>query len=104
MERKLEATQETIVDQQQTIEKFRNLVHNLNADLAEYRSKGEKGGEGGADGSAQSQAAMMNINTQLKSAIKTQSRVSSVTCWDKLCHLLGQVLSHVGGKFCRLLA
>ncbi len=78
MERKLEATQETIVDQQQTIEKFRNLVHNLNADLVEHRSKGEKAGEGGAEGSAQSQTAMMNINTQLKSAIKTQSRVSSV--------------------------
>ncbi len=77
MERKLEATQETIIDQQQTIEKFRNLVHSLNADLAEYRSRGEKAGEGGgAEGtSSQSQAAMMNINTQLKSAIKTQSRV-----------------------------
>lgn len=73
MERKLEATQETIIDQQQTIEKFRNLVHNLNADLAEYRNKGEKEGEGTG---AQSQAAMMSLNVQLKSAIKTQSRVS----------------------------
>ena len=53
------------MDQQQTIEKFRNLVHNLNADLAEYRSKGERAGEGGtADGASQSQAAMMNINTR----------------------------------------
>lgn len=78
MERKLEATQETIVDQQQTIEKFRDLVHNLNADLAEYRSKGEKAGEGaGGDGAVQSHAAMMNLNVQLKSAIKTQSRVGS---------------------------
>ena len=76
MERKLEATQETIVDQQQTIEKFRNLVHNLNTDLAEYRNKGEKAG--GAEGATQSHVAMMNINTQLKSAIKAQSRVCAV--------------------------
>lgn len=77
MERKLEATQETLIDQQQTIEKFRNLVHNLNADLAEHRNKGEKSvaGEGSVEDAAQSQAAMMNINVQLKSAIKTQSRV-----------------------------
>ena len=75
MERKLEATQETIIDQQQTIEKFRDLVHNLNADLAEYRSKGERS-EGGAS-NAQSQAAVMNLNVQLKSASKTQARV----CW-----------------------
>lgn len=70
----MEATQETIIDQQQTIEKFRDLVHNLNADMAEYRSKGERSGEG--PGNTQSQAAMMNINVQMKSAIKTQSRVS----------------------------
>lgn len=75
MERKLEATQEMIIDQQQTIEKFRDLVHNLNADLAEYRSKGERSGQGEA-ADTQSQAAMMNLNVQLKSAIKTQSRVS----------------------------
>lgn len=75
MERKLEATQETIIDQQQTIEKFRNLVHNLNADLAEYRSKGERLGEA-AGGGGQPQAGMMNLNVQLKSAIKTQARVS----------------------------
>lgn len=82
MERKLEATQETIVDQQQTIEKFRNLVHNLNTDLAEYRSKGEKAGEGGgAEGATQSHVAMMNINTQLKSAIKAQSRVCAVNLY-----------------------
>lgn len=80
MKRKLEATQETLIDQQQTIEKFRNLVHNLNADVTEYRNKGERAGpeEGGGGGGVQSQAAMMNLNVQLKSAIKTQSRVSLV--------------------------
>ena len=80
MERKLEAAQETIVDQQQTIEKFRELVHNLTSDLSELRSKGERtggesGGGGGGDGATQSQSAMMNINLQSKSAIKAQSRV-----------------------------
>lgn len=78
MERKLEATQETIIDQQLTIEKFRDLVHNLNADMAEYRSKGERSGEG-VGGDTQSQAAVMSLNTQLKSAIKTQSRVRACT-------------------------
>ncbi len=83
MERKLEAAQETIVDQQQTIEKFRELVHNLTTDLTDLRSKGERtegggggGGGGGGDGSSQSQSPMMNINLQLKSAIKAQSRVT----------------------------
>ena len=79
MERKLDATQETIVDQQQTIEKFRNLVHNLNSDLAELRSKGERAAEGreadSGDGT-QSEAAMMNINVPSKSFVKAQSRVS----------------------------
>lgn len=85
MERKLEATQETIIDQQQTIEKFRNLVHNLNADLAECRNRGERSGEEEGQGAgSQSQAAMMSLNVQLKSTIKTQSRVSGgslhITC------------------------
>lgn len=73
MEHKLDAAQETIIDQQQTIEKFRDLVHNLNADLAEYRNKGERAG--GSVGSSQSQVAVMNLNTQLKSAVKAQARV-----------------------------
>jgi predicted nucleic acid-binding Zn-ribbon protein len=84
MERKLEATQETIIDQQQTIEKFRDLVHNLNADLAEYRSKGER--SGGGTGDTQSQAAVMNLNMQLKSASMTQARVrrrGGVRGWGK---------------------
>lgn len=36
MERKLEASQETIVDQQQTIEKFRDLVKHLQVGGASY--------------------------------------------------------------------
>ena len=78
-ERKLEATQETIIDQQQTIEKFRELVRHLQDDITELRQKGEKssgsGGEGGADSMAQSQT-MMNLNVQLKSTMKAHARVS----------------------------
>ncbi len=88
MERKLEATQETLIDQQQTIEKFRDLVHNLNADLAEYRSRGERSVEesGGGGDAHSSQAAVMNLNVQLKSAAKTQSRVCGVyACMEALC-------------------
>lgn len=77
MEHKLEAAQETIVDQQQTVEKFRDLVHNLNMDLAEMRSMEERAGRGEGEGveSRASKADVVNINVQLKSAIKAQSRV-----------------------------
>ena len=80
-ERKLEATQETIIDQQQTIEKFRELVRHLQDDISELREKGEKssgggdGGGGGTDSMAQSQT-MMNLNVQLKSTMKAHARVS----------------------------
>lgn len=74
-ERKLEATQETIIDQQQTIEKFRELVRHLQADITELRERGEKSTSGGGDSMAQSQT-MMNLNVQLKSAMKAHARVS----------------------------
>ena len=76
-ERKLEATQETIIDQQQTIEKFRELVRHLQDDITELREKGEKssGGGSGGDSVAQSQT-MMNLNVQLKSTMKAHARVS----------------------------
>ena len=81
-ERKLEATQETIIDQQQTIEKFRELVRHLQDDITELREKGEKsvggGGGGEADSMAQSQT-MMNLNVQLKSTMKAHARVSEST-------------------------
>lgn len=78
MERKLEATQETIIDQQQTIEKFRALVHNLNTDLAECRNRGERSGEGGGTSSSSQsrESSMASLSMQLKSVVKTQSRVS----------------------------
>lgn len=75
-ERKLEATQETIIDQQQTIEKFRELVHHLQDDITELREKGEKS-TGGGDSVAQSQT-MMNLNVQLKSSMKAHARVSQL--------------------------
>lgn len=73
-ERKLEATQETIIDQQQTIEKFRDLVRHLQDDITELRERGEKSAGGGADSMAQSQT-MMNLNVQLKSTMKAHARV-----------------------------
>ena len=73
MEQKLEAAQETIIDQQLTAEKFRELVHNLNMDLAEQRSMGDKAGSGAEP--KRSQVSVMDINVQMKSAIKAQSRV-----------------------------
>ena len=73
-ERKLEATQETIIDQQQTIEKFRDLVRHLQDDITELRERGEKSAGDGADSMAQSQT-MMNLNVQLKSTMKAHARV-----------------------------
>ena len=74
LERKLDASQETIVDQQQTIEKFRELVHQMQGGMAELRQRGAVGGEGGG-GSHQAQA-VVNLNAQLKSTtIKQTSRV-----------------------------
>jgi predicted nucleic acid-binding Zn-ribbon protein len=86
-ERKLEATQETIIDQQQTIEKFRELVRHLQDDITELRERGEKsagGGGGGADSMAQSQT-MMNLNVQLKSTMKAHARVRKATHSLEIC-------------------
>ncbi len=74
VERKLDAAQETIIDQQQTIEKFRELVHNLQSDLTDLRERGERAGDSGSSGTDTQK--VMNLNVQLKSAIKAQARVS----------------------------
>ena len=63
------------MDQQQTIEKFRELVRHLQSDLTDLRERGERSGEGQRGSGVEAQA-MMDINVQLKSAIKAQSRVS----------------------------
>ena len=75
MEMKLDASQETIVDQQQTIEKFRELVRGMQAEMGELRAKGER--KVTEDTAPQAQA-MMSLQTQLKSsAMKQTSRVRS---------------------------
>ena len=77
MERKLDASQETIVDQQQTIEKFRELVRVMQAEMGELRAKGEK--ERSAEDTTPQAQAMMSLQTQLKStAMKETSRVSAM--------------------------
>ena len=89
-ERKLEATQETIIDQQQTIEKFRDLVRHLQDDITELRERGEKSAGGGADIMAQSQT-MMNLNVQLKSTMKAHARVSELHVVHSIHETVGQV-------------
>lgn len=74
MEMKLDASQETIVDQQQTIEKFRELVRGMQGEMGELKAKGEK--KLSEETIPQTQV-MMNLQTQLKSsAMKQTSRVS----------------------------
>ena len=74
MEMKLDASQETIVDEQQTIEKFRELVRGMQGEIGELRAKGER--RVSKDTTPQAQA-MMSLQTQLKSsAMKQTSRVS----------------------------
>ena len=76
MEMKLDASQETIVDQQQTIEKFRELVRGMQGEIGELRAKGE---QRAAEDTVPKAQAMMSLQTQLKSsAMKQTSRVSSV--------------------------
>ena len=78
MERKLDATQEVIVDQEQTIEKFRELVRHLQADILELRERGESQQRGGEsrESIGGSASPVMNLNVQLKSStIKAHSRV-----------------------------
>ncbi|XP_064382819.1 dynactin subunit 1-like isoform X2 [Halichondria panicea] len=50
VERKLNAAQEIIIDQQQTIKKFRELVHNLQSDLTDLRECGERARDSGSSG------------------------------------------------------
>ena len=72
---KLDASQETIIDQQQTIEKFRELVRSMQGEISELRAKGEK--ERATEGTAPQAQAMMSLQSQLKSTVMKQtSRVS----------------------------
>ena len=81
MEMKLDASQETIVDQQQTIEKFRELVRGMQGEMGELRAKGERKT---SDDTAPQAQAMMSLQTQLKSsAMKQTSRVSWVLHCEK---------------------
>jgi len=75
MEQKLDAAQETIVDQQQTIEKFRELVRNLNADLKDLRDNKREKGVSEEKIAVESKTSIANLNVQLKSAVKAQARV-----------------------------
>ena len=75
MEMKLDASQETIVDQQQTIEKFRELVRSMQGEMGELKAKGER--ERPSEETTPQTQAMMSLQTQLKStAMKQTSRVS----------------------------
>lgn len=79
MERKLDAAQEVIIDQEQTIEKFRELVRHLQADILELRERGESQQREGEsrESIGGSASPVMNLNVQLKSStIKAHSRVS----------------------------
>ena len=51
MEMKLDASQETIIDQQQTIEKFRELVRGMQGEMGELRANGGEEALGGAHSS-----------------------------------------------------
>ena len=89
MEMKLDASQETIVDQQQTIEKFRELVRGMQGEIGELRAKGE---QRAAEDTVPQAQAMMSLQTQLKSsAMKQTSRVSSVCVF--VCVISGRQFS-----------
>ena len=69
----MEASQEVIVDLQQTIEKFRDLVHNQQTDILELRQKGAS--ERGQELASQSEA-IQSLNRQLQATtVKAHSRV-----------------------------
>ena len=70
------------MDQQQTIEKFRDLVHHLQADVSELRQRGESQSVGAQQEDASPSQSVLSLNVQLKSsAIKAHSRVSGrVAC------------------------
>lgn len=91
MERKLDATQEVIIDQEQTIEKFRELVRHLQADILELRERGESQQREGEsrESIGGSASPVMNLNVQLKSStIKAHSRVSEGDQETSLCFSL----------------
>lgn len=71
-ERRVEASQEVIVDLQQTIEKFRDLVRNQQTDILELRQKGAS--ERGQELASQSEA-IQSLNRQLQATtVKAHSR------------------------------
>ena len=75
----MDAAQETIVDQQQTIEKFRDLVHHLQADVSELRQRRESQSAGPQEEATPPSQAMLSLNVQLKSsALKAHSRVRGI--------------------------
>ncbi len=76
MERRFDAAQESIVDQQQTIEKFRELVRHLQAEIADLRQRGESlRVESPEEGSAQPSQTVMSLSQLKTSAIKAHSWV-----------------------------
>ena len=75
-ERKVDAAQEVIVDLQQTIEKFRELVKNQQATIEELQLKGESKQQHELDAHSH---AVLTLNRQLKSSsMKAHSRVSTL--------------------------
>ena len=79
MERKLDAAQETIIDQQQTIDKFRELVRHLQSDITDLRQRGEslraEAPEATAASMASQSHAMMSLSQFKTTAIRAHSRV-----------------------------
>ena len=73
---RLEASQETIIDQQQTIEKFRELVHNMQSEMSELKARGEKKISKDTATPHEAAQAVISLQSQLKSsAMKQTSRV-----------------------------
>ena len=71
----MDAAQEIIVDLQQTIEKFRELVKNQQATIEELRQKGTSRQQHKLDAHSH---AVLSLNHQLKStSMKAHSRVST---------------------------
>ena len=73
LERRIEASQEVIVDLQQTVEKFRELVRNQQSDIVELKQKEESQKDQGLEEQSE---ALHSLNRQLQAtAIKAHSRV-----------------------------
>ena len=79
----MEASQEVIVDLQQTIEKFRDLVRNQQTDILELRQKGAS--ERGQELASQSEA-IQSLNRQLQATtVKAHSRVRMECGCSRVC-------------------